>query len=251
MKTRILISVFVVLFLSSCGGSYLVLQMPKFYPLGLGTKTTLSIFNPTPYFAKIAALDVDSVCMISPNGSAWGSVNVGFEGEQYPLIAWLCNKKGDTLGVSFTAPNLYSNTPHNWVIEWVSYPDGRNGHYAYGNRTSPFPPTKAGNNTEVDFPSTSLGTTVYVQLINCTYYVTEGRLGLKGLQVPDMRALSSFTLPYENVLRINGNVPLNILYKDRNYSFGWQKTEFSVSTNNVPRAVQFLFTPHGIRQSVY
>ncbi len=210
-------------------------------------KEKILVFNPTPFTADVLALG-KSVGRVAPGGIAWGTHSVKFNGEQYPFICWLLDGSGSRVGVAYGAPSFYENQLGEWTITQVYYPEGRYSLYSYYG-VSPYGTPDLPEDKEVDFPGISLGTTVYVQFINCTRFDVEAKLGTgHSVRIPSMQDI---TLPYENVLRIDGTVPVKFIYGDRGREIGWSNSDFSVWTNNTPRAVQILLTPSIIRNTLY
>ena len=210
---------------------------------GLGTMTTVSVFNPTPYSAELYGAYGKYVCTIPPNGSAVGEINVKFDGEQYPLLAWMI-RDGKRVGVAFVTPSLQPGQPYDWVIQEVRYPDGRFSYYSW-NQVSPYPPSPAQGVTKVNFPTIEIMSTTQVQFINCTYYTMQGAL-VGGKKMENVSPMSSTTLPYENINRVYGNVPVDLRFNSYALTFGWAHRDFQISTD-IPRCVQFLFQPSDIQ----
>ncbi len=208
-------------------------------------KERVTIFNPTPFTTSISALG-KPVGSIPPGGFAWGTHSVKFDGEQYPFVGWMLDATGRRIGVAFGAPNFRENQLGEWIVTQVYYPDGRYSLYNYYG-VSPYGAPDLPKDKEIDFPGTSLGTTVYVQFINCTYFAVEAKLGT-GHSV-HVSSMEDITLPYENVLQVNGTIPVKFVYSDRGREVGWSGSSFSVWTNNTPRAVQILLTPSIIRNT--
>lgn len=242
----IFVLLFVSVFFTACGHSFylgMMINTPKIGLLGLGTMTTVSVFNPTPYTAELYGAYGKYVGTIPPNGSAVGEVNVKFDGEQYPLLAWML-RNGERVGVAFVSPSLQPNQPYDWVIQEVRYPDGRYSYYNY-NQISPYPPSPTQGVVKVDFPTIVLMSTTQVQFINCTYYTMQGGL-IGGQQMSNVPPMSSVTLPYENINRIYGSVPVDLQFNSYGLTFGWAHRDFSISTD-IPRVVQFIFQPSDIQ----
>ncbi len=213
---------------------------------GWRPREKIMVFNPTPYAIELSALGsvIDS---IPSSGTLWGDHFVRFNGEQYPLIAWVLDGK-KRIGVSFAAPSLFERQIGSWVINQIYYPDGRYSFYNFY-WTSPFGNPDLPGNKKVNLPGTALGTTIYVQIINCTHFDAEVRLGTGySFSVPSMEDV---TLPYENVLRIDGSIPYAVNYIDRGRVVGWSSSSYSVWTNNTPRAVQILLLPSSIQRAPY